>query len=257
MGKTVIISDIHLREDDQTLWRMLELFTQRLPSGTRLIIAGDLFDFYIGLNPADPVCKRLAGILSHISRRGIFVDFLSGNRDFLMSERDAAFFSMRVLPEYELLYAGQKPVLLIHGDELCGNDRSFQRFRALGHNRFARALFLSLPFSLRKRIALSIRNKSKRADPSRKSAPSRYGMVKSCAESLMRKYGVSTLIYGHFHHFSDISDSVFNGSRMLCLGCWGQKFSYAIVGDGGIRTYELNASELYSDATLPGLDSAI
>lgn len=256
MRKAVIISDIHLSSRDGQLPRLLRLFLSRVPDGARLIIAGDLFDFYVGLNPKDPVASGLSEMLRPLSSRGISCEFMAGNRDFLMGERDARFFSMRLLPEYEVLNARHGSALLIHGDELCSNDKSFQRFRALGRNRIARFLFLSLSYSIRERIGLAIRSKSRNADPMRDSAPERYGLVGSCASVLMHRYGVKTIIHGHFHRFGDTRDSLFEGSRLLCLGCWGGKFSYAVFDEGGASAWEFPASMLEDGAPLPGLKEA-
>ncbi len=256
MRKAVIISDIHLSGSDGRLPRMLGLFLARVPDGARLVIAGDLFDFYVGLKPDDPVQKGLAEMLRPLSSRGITCEFMAGNRDFLMGRKDAEFFSMRLLPEYEVLNARHGSALLIHGDELCGNDKSFQRFRALGRNRIARFLFLSLPYFVRARIGLAIRSRSRNADPMRDSAPERYGLVGDVAIALMRRYGVDAIIHGHFHRFGDARDTLFKGSRMLCLGCWGEKFSYAVFDEGGARACEFPASALESGEALPGLKDA-
>lgn len=257
MRKAVIISDIHLSGRDGPLPHLLRLFLERVPDGARLIIAGDLFDFYVGLNLKDPSSAALTEMLRPLSERGISCEFMAGNRDFLMGRKDADFFSMRLLPEYEVLNARHGSALLIHGDELCGNDKSFQRFRALGRNRIARFLFLSLPYSIRARIGLAIRQKSKNADPMRDSAPERYGLVGDVAIALMRRYGVDTIIHGHFHRFGDTKDTLFEGSRLLCLGCWGAKFSYAVFGDGGAKAWEFPASALESGDPLPELKDAL
>lgn len=256
MRKAVIISDIHLASRDGRLPRLLKLFLARVPDGARLIIAGDLFDFYVGLNPKDPVAAGLSEMLGPLASRGISCEFMAGNRDFLMGQRDASFFSMRLLPEYEVLNARHGSALLIHGDELCGNDKSFQRFRALGRSRIARFIFLSLPYSLRSRIGLAIRSRSRNADPMRDSAPERYGLVGACASVLMHRYGVKTIIHGHFHRFGDTRDTLFEGSRLLCLGCWGEKFSYAVFDEGGAKAWEFPASALENKDPLPELRDA-
>jgi UDP-2,3-diacylglucosamine hydrolase len=256
MRKAVIISDIHLAGKDGQVPRLFELFLKRVPDGARLIIAGDLFDFYVGFNPRDPASSALALLLRPLASRGISCEFMTGNRDFLMGRRDAAFFSMSLLSEYTVLNARRGSALLIHGDELCSNDKSFQRFRALGRNRLARFLFLSLPYSIRTRIGLAIRSKSMKADPMRDSAPERFGLVGDSAIALMRRYGVETIIHGHFHRFSDTRNSLFKGSRMLCLGCWGSKFSYAVFDENGARAYEFAASLLEDPKSeLPDLNA--
>ncbi|MDY6322135.1 MAG: UDP-2,3-diacylglucosamine diphosphatase [Succinivibrio sp.] len=254
MGGCLIISDLHLSAERPELTEAFCAFAARVPDGARLIIAGDLFDFYIGLDRRDPLMLRLRKTLSQLKERKVSVGFQSGNRDFLTDRRAAAFLGFELLDEFCVIPGEKSSVLLIHGDELCGNDKSFQRFRALGRNPLARALFMSLPYALRYRIGLSVRRKSMKADPGRNLNPQRYGLVDGRARELLEKYSCNVLVHGHFHQAGEHRDEYFPGSLRLALGCWGDKASYIYLGRNCAELYETPLSALADKNTaLPHL----
>lgn len=244
MSACLIISDLHLSADKDELNRAFVSFLKTLDEGAHLIIAGDFFDFFVGVNAGDPFMQMIRAALRDTAGRGVRVSFLCGNRDFLVSSADAAFFGMGLLPEFYPIEIGTSKALLIHGDELCLNDKSFQRFRALGHNPLARLIFMALPYSLRHRIGQRVRNQSSMNDPSRKDHPERFGLVADEAVRLLELYGCDTLIHGHFHVFGEHEDEFFAGSRRLALGAWGENYSFVRIEDGHAALVERPLSEL-------------
>ncbi len=229
-----IISDLHLSHSKPKLTSAFENFSNHLPCGSRLIIAGDFFDFFIGICKKDPLIQRIKLCLHNLRKRKVAVDFLRGNRDFLVNKRDAAFFEMKLLPECCVLETPQGKALLIHGDLLCTNDKSFVKFRKIAHNTLARLTFRALPYRLRLYIGQKIRQTSYEKDASRTLSPSYYGAVSEEATKLLTAYDCKILIHGHFHIFEKKYDEYFKGSVRLGLGAWGETLSFVKIDDKNV-----------------------
>lgn len=230
-----IISDLHLCREKPEITAALRRFCAGLRQGDRLLIAGDLFDFWVGWHGADPLQRELAGLLKELQSRGIPCAFICGNRDFLMSKRDAARLHFTLQPEYVVKECGGKKVLIIHGDELCSNDLGFQKFKAFSQNPLMRMIFRLLPYRLRIAMGLKARHKSMNLAASRLKDARRYGLIPETAAALMQQYGCSILIHGHFHHCGRHEDDPAPGLTRIDCGCWEENLSWARLTDTGIE----------------------
>ena len=83
--------------------------------------------------------------------------FLPGNQDFLPNDQWCALANVQRIPETHLVQVGSKKIVLIHGDELCLLDRSYQIYRSIVRKPLVQTLFLSLPQWIRKRIAQNLK----------------------------------------------------------------------------------------------------
>ena len=71
------------------------------------------------------------------------------------------YFGMKLIGDFYIIPTPDGQALLIHGDQLCLHDRSYQKFRTMSKNKIIRFVFMALPLSWRKKIALKIRKKIK------------------------------------------------------------------------------------------------
>ena len=223
---TYIIADLHLSEGNPVLVKAFECFYNRLLLNDRLIIAGDLFDFFVGLDPQDKIQQQIRSIITAAASRGIQTFFQCGNRDFLVDEKAAAYFHMRLLPEYHVVATKNGSALLMHGDQLCLNDRNFQIFRSLSKNRLIRFLFMHLPLQTRKNIAMKLRKKSLALSDARDRSPQIYGLAKAAAEQCLKRTKTKILIHGHFHKFGPHQGEFGEFTYRFALGSWEKNFSY-------------------------------
>ena len=76
---------------------------------------------------------RLVSILKEISQSGIKVGIMHGNRDFLIGEDFCKKTHAMLLPQEILLSHNQSKsnYLLMHGDQLCTDDKEHQEFRKM------------------------------------------------------------------------------------------------------------------------------
>jgi UDP-2,3-diacylglucosamine hydrolase len=146
-----IFSDAHLGsgpedKEKQKLEKCRTLFEMIKKDGDRLIILGDLFDFWFEYKHAMP--KDQFGILYllyQLKEEGIQIDYISGNHDFWMD----SFFSNDLgltlhRDHFDLKYAG-KNIHLTHGDGLAPGDKGYRFLKRVLRNPVNIWLYRKLP----------------------------------------------------------------------------------------------------------------
>lgn len=80
---TFIIADLHLSEKQPILVNAFANFYERhVYLNDRVIIAGDMFDFFVGVDKQSSFHNRIRQIINKAKQRGITTLFQCGNRDF-------------------------------------------------------------------------------------------------------------------------------------------------------------------------------
>lgn len=82
-----VIADLHLSAENKRLCSAFAAFLNELKKGDRLIISGDFFNFFVGIDPYDECQKFIKQTLLTARQRKIDVFFQHGNRDFLISKK--------------------------------------------------------------------------------------------------------------------------------------------------------------------------
>ena len=234
---TFIIADLHLSESRPILTNAFANFYDRnLILNDKLIIIGDMFDIFVGIDKNSRFQKKIREIILKAQRRGVITMFMHGNRDFLMDEESAAYFGMKLISDFYILPTVNGQALLAHGDQLCMRDKSFRLFRLISKNRFVHALFMAMPLSWRKSIGKKIRNSSKNKEPQR--ATENYledATFKSAGATFLLRARCQILIHGHFHVFGGENDAFDEGLHRLGLGMWSSHYSYIKVDRNEIK----------------------
>ena len=142
-GPAVFVSDLHLRgPEDPNQQLFLEFLERRIrprPS-VRLVVAGDLFDFWYGLpdrvpEPFRPVVAALESLP--------FVTYIEGNHDVRLARALGPESRIAVVPGDLELQAGSRRIHVEHGDHVDRADA--------GHIAFKRFM-LSKPAGLAARV---------------------------------------------------------------------------------------------------------
>ena len=82
---TYIIADLHLSESKPILTNAFaNFYDNNLYLNDKMIIAGDMFDFFVGVDRNSRFQQRIRQIILKAKARGIQTLFQCGNRDFLM-----------------------------------------------------------------------------------------------------------------------------------------------------------------------------
>lgn len=229
-----IISDLHLSSERSELLQMFSSFVSSLKNGDHLYILGDLFNFFVGLDPEDKAQSLVREVLKTAADRDIRCFFIRGNRDFIMNTSEAAYLNMELLDDIVLREYNGVRLILTHGDLFCTNDREYMRYRRIVGNPFIQMLFRCLPLSARRRIAGKLRDKSINNDRENKGGRAVFGIADESVEeyavslvgrNIRDKQSAPIVICGHIHEFSEVRSEGIIRCRYV-LGAWGAKYSW-------------------------------
>jgi UDP-2,3-diacylglucosamine hydrolase len=203
---TSFVSDLHL---DPARPRLLDLFLRFLRDeavgADALYILGDLFEYWVGDDDPQPTGAAVADALAELTRCGVPVFFLRGNRDFLLGEDFARRCGMRILPDPCVIALYGKPTLLMHGDALCTDDAAYQAFRRQTRDPAWQEQFLSQPLAARIAFAQAARAKSiehqqaVRGESAVEGKEDITDVSPATVEFMLARFGIATLIHGHTH----------------------------------------------------------
>lgn len=177
-------------------------FLDGLPDGGQLIVLGDLFDAWVGPGHATvPAAAAVCDALARATRRGIAIDVVCGNRDFLLDADFERRTGVRVRPHGLVLARGGRRVLALHGDELCTLDRPYQRMKRVLRSAPIRLLARIAPRRLALAAARRLRRRSGRAIDAKPAATLQQQPDAAAAE--LRAHRADVLVCGHAHRFRD------------------------------------------------------
>jgi len=256
MKKTYFISDLHLDPSRPHLFKLFYEFTEKIRSDAEaLYILGDLFEFWIGDDIIDlPIGKPYFPVieqLKSLSDAGTKIYFIQGNRDFLIGEHFMQRIGGKLLPDETVIDLYGTPTLIMHGDTLCTDDKSYQFMRKILRLKIVQKLYLSMSPEKRAQKASQVRQKT-----STRTKQKNYSILdvnqqevekvvsRGAAETMLERSdddpkgeikssksrGVSFLIHGHTHRPAE-HDFLLEGVPMkrIVLGDWGEKSSYIVA----------------------------
>jgi len=225
---TLFISDLHLSPAQPELIQLtVEFLVKQAPDIDQLYILGDLFNTWLGDDIVPDEFQPLIDQLMALNQVGITSYLMVGNRDFMIGKAFAERCGMTLLADPTKINLAGKAILLMHGDSLCTDDVSYQRYRRWSRNRFLQWCFLFLSASYRQGVSDKIKQKS-REQKQHKTATI-MDVNHDEVSRVMKKHHVQYLLHGHTHrpaiHHLD------NGAFRLVLGDWQQSPSF-ILFDG-------------------------
>jgi UDP-2,3-diacylglucosamine hydrolase len=216
-----LISDLHLEEDRPALTQAFLGFLGRIAdSNNALYILGDFFNLWIGDDDDRPLNATVCAGLKASASKGLEVNLMQGNRDFLLGPDFALRAGANLLAEPHLLRFRGKRYLLMHGDALCTRDTDYQAFRQMVHNPDWQKAFLAKPLAERRAFADQARRQSKAMSSNK--ADDIMDVSPDAVVKLMQDYRAKTLIHGHTHrpavHGLELAGQV---AERIVLGDWG------------------------------------
>ncbi|MGO9716776.1 MAG: UDP-2,3-diacylglucosamine diphosphatase [Steroidobacteraceae bacterium] len=195
---TLFISDLHI---DASCRPIIGQFTEFLQTEARaadaLYILGDLFDSWVGDDATDEGQRAAIAAIRALTAGGVPCFVMHGNRDFLLGPKFCADTGARLLPDPVIVTLYGEPVLVMHGDALCTDDRGYQRLRATVRDAQWQSQFLALSIAARRALAGAARTGSQAHMASMEDA-----ITDVNAESVavaLRTAGTSVLLHGHTH----------------------------------------------------------
>lgn len=225
----LFISDLHLSDQQpQTTQLFLEFCENKARSARALFILGDFFEYWLGDDALDNTAKTAQRALKNLTKEGVEIFFMAGNRDFLLGQHFAESCGLEIIEEPHLITLDGEQILLIHGDAECTDDFEYQKVRSMLRNKDWQQQFLQQTIEQRIEFAKQARLQSQEHT---KQANAEIMDVNPIAiQSLYKKHQVKTIIHGHTHRPA-IHDSVV--TKRIVLGDWHHQCSYLEYDDQG------------------------
>ena len=194
----LFISDLHIDATRPAITgQFIEFVRTEARGADALYILGDLFESWVGDDAADASQAAAIAELRSLTAGGVPCFVMHGNRDFLLGEQFCAASGAQLLPDPLIVTLYAEPVLVMHGDALCTDDRAYQRLRATVRDADWQRQFLALSVAARRALAGAARTGSKAHMASMEEAITDVN-ADSVAVAL-RTAAATTLLHGHTH----------------------------------------------------------
>jgi UDP-2,3-diacylglucosamine hydrolase len=219
---TLFISDLHLSPSERpaVVDLFLSFLSETASQAEALYILGDFFEYWIGDETVlegefQPIIRGL----QHLTRSGVPVNIMHGNRDFLIGEKFARETGCRLLADPALIELYGYKTLLMHGDTLCTDDVEYQRVRVQVRSQAWADTFLARSLAERNALMRDYREMSKNAVSAKK--PEIMDVNQQTVLAVMKRHQVRHLIHGHTHrpgqHEFPLEGQI---ARRIVLGDW-------------------------------------
>jgi UDP-2,3-diacylglucosamine hydrolase len=195
---TLFISDLHIDSDSPEITRQFSnLLSGEARAAEALYILGDLFESWVGDDAADAAQTAAIAHIKSLTDSGVPCFVMHGNRDFLLGPRFCAMSGAQLLPDPLIVTLYGEPILVMHGDALCTDDRAYQRLRATVRDANWQRQFLALSVPARRALAGAARDGSRAH-----TAGLEYAIAdvnQASVAIVLHDAGVATLLHGHTH----------------------------------------------------------
>jgi UDP-2,3-diacylglucosamine hydrolase len=194
----LFISDLHIDASRPAVTeQFLSFLATEAKHAEALYILGDLFESWVGDDAADAAQAAAIAGLHSLTSHGVPCFVMHGNRDFLLAKQFCRMSGALLLPDPLIVTLYGEPVLVMHGDALCTDDRAYQRLRATVREADWQRRFLALSIASRRALAGAARVGSQAH-----TATMEYAITDVNADSVamaLRSAGTATLLHGHTH----------------------------------------------------------
>ncbi len=230
MKSVYFISDIHLGAPSLTQEfevkrrrELLDIFEIIANTGSRLIIVGDLFDFwyeYKFVVPKDYFW--LYAKFKDMIAKGVAMDYVAGNHDFFLGEFFSKSVGVKVYQDGFSENINGKKFLIVHGDGLAVKDFGYKLLKKILRIRFTRSVIRwihpDVGFSLAKAFSKKSREYTTNRDFGEMD-----GMILFAKEKLEDGYDFVVMGHNHVPKLEHFGKGVY-----INLGDWLNNFTYGV-----------------------------
>jgi UDP-2,3-diacylglucosamine hydrolase len=241
---TLIFSDIHLSPDRTELTQQVcDFLLSQTHQVRHIYILGDIFNTWLGDDVVPEEYTPFINVLQQLTQQGVKLSLMVGNRDFMLGQAFAKSVGAELINDLTYLSIAGKRILLMHGDTLCTDDVSYQRYRRIVRNRFLQWCFRHLPKSYRQNISDKIKQKS-REQKAYKSAMIMDVNTEAVTDTF-EKTQADIIIHGHTHRpaIHSIHDNEHKTHYRVVLGDWAPEVSYLELSDSQLSLHDSRLPE--------------
>lgn len=225
----LFISDLHLEPKRPNVTAAVQEFlATKGQECEKLFLLGDIFELWLGDDDSSELSLAIAAALRKLTRDGVQVFIMRGNRDFLLGDVYANECGAELLGDTYHLETSLGAIQLLHGDTLCTDDHDYQEFRTLTREIGWQTSFLNQPLEERRAFAETARSKSKAATAEKSDL-----IMDVNNDAVLRIFedsGSDIIIHGHTHRPAEHKNILGPGAgTRVVLGDWDQKGWYAEI----------------------------
>ena len=226
--RALFLADAHLCKPSDPNYRTLLTFLEEQCGKTdRLILLGDIFEFWIGKAAVVTDYVPLIEALERMCRQGTKLVYVEGNHDFHLGPVFTQRLACQVLPDGGSIELDGKKVFLAHGDLANPDDLGYRRLRKLLRSSLIRTLLRIAPNWLTMAIANRGSYESRKNSGERRSRWPARKILKPYAEAILAA-GHQAIVTGHYHQ--PFHEKIGDG-ELIALGDWITQYSYAVYED--------------------------
>lgn len=251
MKNVYFLSDAHLGSLAIPHGRMQERRLVNFLDGIKhkaaaVYLLGDMFDFWHEYKTVVPKgYTRLLGKISELTDAGVEVHYFTGNHDLWVGDYFEQECGMVLHPRSSVVEIYGNVFYLAHGDGLGSTDRKFRFLRAMFHDKTCQRLFAALHprWGMAFGLEWARRSRLKRVDGKEPDymGEDKEELVLFSKEYLKTHPDVNYFIFGHRH--IDLDLMLARGTRMLILGDWISRFTYAVYDGEHLLLEEFEEGE--------------
>lgn len=244
--KALFLSDLHLGagyiQHPAAHERIIVDFLNKEGStATHIYLLGDVLDYWFEYRNVVPRgFVRFFGALARLADSGVRIMWMTGNHDIWLFDylRDELGIEVVDAPYIERELAG-KHFILSHGDRIGHTDFGFRFICSFFRNKFCQKLYsgihprLTIPFAHNW-------SKHSRAKNSQISEEMIQSIAETADEIAAQHPRTDFIIEGHHHIMLDRKLPVSN-ARLIVLGDWIDKFSYAVFDGNDMELKKYHA----------------
>lgn len=240
------VSDVHIKFGDRDYLDLFLAFLRATRGAAdRLLIVGDLFEFWIGDHQGRLEFYRpLWDAIRDLVASGTRVGMIRGNRDFMIGRafEDAG---AEMLPDEVWLDLGNRLIHVSHGDELCINDTSYQAARKVMRSSGFRGILNRLPVFFGIQAARRYRRISEKKHQRWKERNDghRYGTIADGVDRLAQKGEPDVVICGHIHFRARQKIFIAGEDReIITTGAWEEEPNFVRFDGVGFSSSTFSAT---------------
>lgn len=247
---TYFITDAHLgsgadtRQREQDLVRWLDAIA---PHAQRLIMLGDIFDFWFSYKQAVPRgFVRLLGKMAEMTDNGVEIHFFIGNHDMWLFDYLSDEIGVTMHNDNEEMLIDGKRFLLGHGDGLCPSDHKYNLLKRLFRSPLNQWLFAgihpNIGFPIAHRWSSSSRRKNSIAENGYL-GDERECIFQYCRQRQQERQAAGLPLYDYFlfgHRHTPIERPIGNATY-INVGNWIEHRDYAIFDGNTCRLQSFTA----------------